>query len=343
MTHMPTCSKDHRLRPAGSVLLAIVVLVIVSLSARAQTCQTRDEMPPGAKADVDAAAQLAFDQARRGDLGALRASAIASLQAKFDAIAAAAADHRAALAGSTAQVRASFLIDTGNNIVPDGRFLCGVFGASGLASGSAEFLIPGLPVGKYAIVIQDVTGPKGPYALTVILQDVAGWKLAGFYIRPETAAGHDGLWFMSRARDYKARSQNHNAWFYYLTSWQLLAPVTFIDTNLLAKITQESSAVQPKDIPLGSNSTTFTANGKSYTLIDTSVSHTDSSVDLSIKYVVNSAKDFNATLADARAMASAYAAQYPELKDAFNNLIAHAVDSDGNDVPGMVNLKPAKP
>jgi hypothetical protein len=208
-----------------------------------------------------------------------------------------------------------------------------------MASGSAEFELPGLPRGEYAIVIQDFIGSKGPYALTTIFQEMGGWRLAGFYVRPETALGHDGMWYLERARSYKAKGQNHNAWFYYVTSWDLLAPVTFMDTGLLAKITQESAGIQPKDVPTRAP-VSYAANGKSYNLTDMSVQRTEGGFDLSIKYAVPSTADFNTTQTDARNLASAFAAQYPELKEVFNNIWTHAVDSNGSEVVGLINLKP---
>ena len=192
----------------------------------------------------------------------------------------------------------------------------------------------------YAIVIQDFQGAKGPYALSTIFQDIGGWKLAGYYVRPEAAVGHDGLWFLQRARDYKTKNQTHNAWFYYVKSWDLLAPVTFMDTRLLSKITQESSGIQPKDIPRGSP-VNYSANGKSYNITEITVYPCDNTFDLSIKYSVPSTADFQATMADARNLANAYVSQYPELKDAFDNVWAHAVDPNGGDVPAVINLKPA--
>lgn len=325
------------------VFLMIVVLA-AGIPAGAQGCQTRDEIPAASRTAIEGAAQQVFDQAGRGDANALRQNAIPSLQSSFTGITAAVNDNKPALSGAKTQLRTEFLLDTGATPPADGLFFCGVFGAGGMSPGSAQFEIPGLPPGKYAVVIQDFIGGKGPYALTTIFQEVSGgWKLAGFYVRPETASGHDGLWYLERAREYKARNQTHNAWFYYLTSWDLMAPVTFMDSALLSKISQESNNALPKDVPVAGKPVSYSANGKTYTITDMSVFRTDKSFDLSIKYSVASAADFNATLADAQGLAKAFAAQYPELKDAFDNVWAHAVDPNGADVTGLVNLKPAKP
>ena len=314
-----------------------VGLVAARVAARAQGCETRDEIPAQSRTAAENAAQLVFADASRGDVNALKASAIPSLQANFGGISGAVNDNKAAFAGAHAQLRTSFLLDTGDKPSQDGRFYCGTFGATGLVTNGAEFDIPGLPVGKYAIVIQDFIGAKGPYALTTIFQEVGGWKLAGFYVRPESALGHDGIWYLNRARDYKAKGQNHNAWFYYATSWDLLAPVTFMDSGLLGKITQESIAIQPKDVPAG-NPVAYAANGKTYTITEMTVYRAET-LDLSIKYSVPSTSDFAKTQADARALASALVGQYPELKEGFSKVWVHAVDPNGGDVPGLINLK----
>ena len=288
---------------------------------------------------MEAAARDAYLQASQDNVNALRDNSIPSLQSNFSGIAAAVNDNKAAFAGATPQLRTAFLLDTGPTPSQEGTYYCGVFGANGLGANGAEFFIPGLPVGKYAVVIQDFVGNKGPYALTTIFQDMGGWKLAGFYVRPESAMGHDGLWYLVKARDFKSRGQNHNAWFYYLTSWDLLAPVTFMDTTLLSKITRESNGIQPKDIPAGGTPASFTANGKTYSITDMRVYPNGNNFDLALKYSVPSAADFNATQADARGLANALVARYPELKEIFHNIWAHAVAPNGTDVVGLVNLK----
>src|SRR5947209_5182786 len=321
-------------------LLSVLLLLAASVPLSAQTCQTRDEIPEQVKTAIEGAAQQVFDQASRGDVNTLRSNAIPSLQSNFNGIAGAVSDNKAAFGGARPQLRTSFLLDTGATPSPDGRFYCGIFGANGMSANGAEFDIPGLPIGKYALVIQDFVGGKGPYAFTTIFQDMGGWKLAGFYVRPEAAVGHDGLWYLQHARDYKSKNQNHNAWLYYVKSWDLMAAVTFMDTRMLSKITQESNGVQPKDIPTGSP-VNYSAHGKSYNITEITVFPTEKTFDLSIKYSVASTADFQATVADARNLANAYVSQYPELKDAFDNVWAHAVDAGGGDVPAVVNLKPA--
>jgi hypothetical protein len=335
---------EHRMLKHLSLKFGIpaLLIAIAAVPAWSQNCQTRDEIAPEVRSGIEAAAQKAFDEASRGDANALRADSIPSLQSNFASIAGAVNDNKAALAGATPQLRTSFLLDTGPTPSADGQFYCGVFGARGLGANGAEFDIPNLPVGKYGIAIQDILGSKGPYVLTTIFQDMSGWKIAGFRVHSVSAIGHDGFWYLQRAREYKTRGQTHNAWFYYLTSWELIAPVPFMNTVVLSKLTQESNSVQPKDVPVGGNPVAFSANGKTYNITEISPLYTGNTFDLNIKYSVPSTADFNGTQADARGLATAMVAQYPELKDAFTNVWAHAVDPNGAEAVGLINLKQAQ-
>jgi hypothetical protein len=320
-------------------IFAASLVLAGSISVWAQTCQSKDDIAEPARKAIEAAAQQAFDQSARGDVQGLQASAIPSLQSNFSSIAGAVNDNKDAFPGAKPQIRSIYLLDTGPNPGPDGTFYCGIFGANGMSPSTAEFDLPGLPVGKYAIAIQDFVGNKGPYALGIVFQDAGGWKVAGYSIRPGSAAGHDGLWYLQQARDYKNKGQSHIAWFYYLESWDLLAPVTYMNSNMLIKITQESNSIQPKDVPVGGKPVAFTAGGKTYNISEMTIFRNEKNLDLSMKYSVPSTADFNATQADARALANAMIAQYPELKDGFNNVWVHAVDPNGGDVVGLVKLK----
>ena len=190
-----------RLNLISPVLLLLLAVPFLS----AQSCQTRDEIPDATRTAIENSAQQIFTQAASGDVNTLQANSIPMLQSNFSGIAGAVNDNKPAFAGAKPQLRTTFLLDTGANASPDGQFYCGIFGANGMSANGAEFVIPNLPVGKYAVVIQDFIGPKGPYALSTILQDMNGWKLAGFYIRPAAASGHDGLWYLKQAREYYYR------------------------------------------------------------------------------------------------------------------------------------------
>src|SRR5437660_10117755 len=119
-----------------------------------------------------------------------------------------------------------------------------------------------------------------------------------------------------------------------------MIPNTLMYSRLLREISKYSNIIQTKDIPI-STTLNYSANCKSYNITEITVYPGDKTFYLSIKYSVPSTADFQATVADARNLANAYVSQYPELKDAFDNVWAHAVDPNGGDVPAVINLKPA--
>ena len=320
------------------ILVPALLIALASLPSWSQTCSTKDDVPQQTRTAIEAAAQQAYDQASRADINTLKTNSVPQLQSNFNGIAGAINDNKDALNGAKAQLRTYFLLDSGDTPNPDGTFYCGVYGSKGTSSGGAQFAFPGA-TGKYAVVIQDFIGSKGPYALTTIFQDMGGWKLAGLQIRPESAAGHDGIWYLKQARDYKNKGQAHNAWFYYVTSWELLAPIPSMNTTLLGNIQEESNGILPKDVPVQGKPVAYQANGKTYNITDMTTYKTDKTLDLLIKYSVPSASDFGSTQADARGLATAMVAQYPELKDGFSNVWVHAIDPNGGDVTGLIKLK----
>src|SRR5262249_62206350 len=195
------------MKPLDLTIFLPIAVLAGTVPAWPQGCETRDEISAAGRTVIENAAQQTFDQASRGDVNALRDSAIPSLQSSVGGVAGAINDNKAALTGAKTQLRTEFLLDTGATPPSDGRFYCGVFGAGGQGAGSAAFEIPGLPAGKYSIVIQDFIGNKRAYALTTNFQDIFGkWELAGVYVCPGTARGPEGVWDLSRAPGYKGQS-----------------------------------------------------------------------------------------------------------------------------------------
>ena len=136
-----------------------------------------------------------------------------------------------------------------------------MFGAQGQTKDSAVFQLSNLPPGNYGIAILDVSGAKTPYTLSFVLQQQGNdWKLGGFYAKPLQVAGHDGNWYVTRAREYKAKGQTHNAWLYFVEARELLAPVPFMSTMVTDKLYDESQGAKPSDVP----STDLIAGGKTF-------------------------------------------------------------------------------
>jgi hypothetical protein len=250
-------------------------------------------------------------------------------------------DQKSTYSGAQPSVRATYLLDApGNAPIARAEFLCGVWATAQYAS----FVINNLPPGRYGIVIQDVTTPKGNYTLSMILkQEGAAWKLAGYYSKPSDIGGHDGQWFLTKARDYKTKGMTHAAWFYYLTAWDLMAPVEFISTPKLDKIVEEMQSVRPTDLPSSDHPMTLAASGgRSYQLIRIAALPVGSDLDLLVKYRSADVTNTQQTFDDNVAVIKAIVARYPEFRDAFAGVVARATEPSGRDYGTLLAMKDVK-
>jgi len=139
-------------------------------------------------------------------------------------------------------LEASDLKKNADGSAPDAQFFCSL----NKSTMEADFLIPGLPPGKYAFAIVTDAGGAMPWRLSFLVrQDAGKWLLAGFYPKPMTAAGHDGLWYWTQARDLTKQKQPWNAWLYYQAAQTLLRPADFVLSTHLDKLKSEAAAAAP--------------------------------------------------------------------------------------------------
>lgn len=345
---------SHPGSPSRLWVLALVLSGLLwAVPTGAQTCQTSAEMDGATRSALDSAAHRIFDMGSRGDTAALKQNAIPSLAADFSGIAAAVADNQAAFTGAQATSRSIFLLQAASSGAPGSgaasgsEFLCGVFGSLGQTSGSSVFVIPNLPAGKYGIVILDVKGPQGAYTLSLVLQQLDSqlntWKLGGFYPKLAQVSGHDGQWFLERAREYKAKSQNHNAWYYYLEARDLLAPLPFVSTLATDKLYDEAQAVKPADLPSSAAPMSLAAGaGKICKVTALFPLVVGGQFDLVVKYDATDVSNSALTFAQNSGVMKALLAKYPEVRDAFDAVVARAVEPSGRDYGSMLQMKDIK-
>ena len=323
--------------------VALLVIVGFATGATAQTCQTAEDMEPAVRSALETTARRYFDLVSKADVATLRQNAIPSVAADFGGIESAIKGNQANFAGAATTVRPPFVLDAeGKEPLQRAEFLCGIFGKTGQTSNSAVFVIPNLPPGNYAVVILDVAG-KSPSTLSFVLQKIGtDWKLAGFYARESQVAGHNGQWFADRAREFKAKQHNRNAWLYFLEARDLMAPVPFMSTMATDKIYDEMQAIQPADLPAGGNTADLAAGGQTYKLTQAFPVALGNDVDLVVKYAVASVSNSNQTYQENQAVIRALAAKYPELREGFVAVIARAVEPSGRDYGTMLTLKDIK-
>ena len=320
--------------------LFLIVCLTVSGSLPAQTCSTGSDLDVATKTAIDHAATQYLQMSKNGDVAGLRANAIPQLASDFGSIEQAVVTNKPYLAGGQATIAGTYLLDASQAKAPLPRaeFYCGIYNSQDRQA----FFIPNLSPGRYAIVIQKVNG-KDPITLSLVLQNPGGvWKLAGYYPRLDSVGGHDGEWYLAKARDYKAKGYSHDAWFYYLTAWDLTAPVNFMSTPQLDKIADEMQSARPSDLPSDSSPLSISANGKVFKITEFAAVPVDNNLDLRIRYQNPDAGNSAVAFQDNMALIKAVVAKYPEFRDAFNSIIVRAVDSSGHEYGSLLLVKDIK-
>jgi hypothetical protein len=324
--------------------LAVAMLIFCAGLAHAQTCFTASDMDEPTRTALVNTAKRYFDMAARGDSATLRQNSIPNVASDFSGIETVVKDNQANLAGAQATPRSPFLLKAeGTAPLPHAEFLCGVFGKVGQTSDSAVFEIPNLQPGSYGVVTLDVPTAKQKYAVSFVLQQEAkDWKVGGFYVKELQIAGHDGNWFADRARAFKAKGQNHNAWLYYLQARDLLVPVPFMYTQTTDKLADEAETVKPADFPVDGKTVVLAAGGKTYRLTALFPVTVKQDLDLVVKYQSADVSNTTQTFQDNTAVMKALIAKYPELRDAFDGVVARAVEPSGRDYGSLLPMKDIK-
>ena len=323
-----------------SVTQVAVLFLFLVAPMMAQTCVTTEEMDAAAKSALTSTAQRYFGMVGQGDVASLRQNAIASLAANFGGIEAAVTENKANLLGVSPSPRAPFLLKVdGTAPLERAEFLCGVFNQSGQTQNSAVFVIPNLPPATYAITILDATTGKGPYTVSFVLQqEGTAWKFAGFYVKALQAAGHDGQWFATRAREFRDKGQPRNAWLYSLLARELLIPVPFMSTMTTDKLYDEFHTVKPADFPPPD----IAAAGKTFKVNSIFVLPVNNEIDLIVKYASADVSNNTQTFQDNQAVIKAVVAKYPEFRDAFDSVVVRAVEPSGRDFGSLLPMKEIK-
>jgi len=319
-------------------------LLLLGAACHAQTCQSGVDMDVPVRTTLETTAKRYFEMAARGDTTGLKQNSIATVAASFSGIGAAVQENQSALTGAQATVRPPFLL-TADGVQPLARaeFLCGVFGKSGQTKESAVFVLNNLPAGTYGVTILDATGGKGAMTLTLILQQVgAEWKLAGFFPRSSQAAGHDAAWFLQRAREFKAKSQNHNAWLYFREAIALSSPVDFMSTLATDNLYDELQGMQPADVPTNGNTADLSAGGKTFHLTEIFPLAVGNDLGVVVKYQAADISNTANAFQENTAVIKALLAKFPELRGAFASVVARAVDPAGRDYGTMLAMKDIK-
>lgn len=320
------------------IALAPTLVVFAGFSAadpiaRAETCTTQSGMAPAERDGLADAARNLAGLMQANSAAGLRGAVVAEVAKDFNGLQYLVGTTAPKLAGGTATVEQVYLLDATNlkrnadGSAPDAQFFCSL----NRSTMEAEFTIPALPPGKYGFVmvtVAPVTGAKpAAWRLSMLLRQEQGkWLLAGFYPKPMTAAGHDGLWYWTAARQMVKDKQVWNAWLYYQAAQKLLQPADFVMSTHLDKLQTEAKGAAPPalsdgvsvDAPLVVKG----ADGAEYHFIGLGVDDSlgQSSLDVEAHLRVDSVADQAAARKRNNDAASALLTAYPEMRKAFHGV-----------------------
>src|SRR3984957_16062684 len=275
-----------------------VVITVVTLLAPvrmfAVSCTTQAQMTEAERAALIQSAHTLASAVQSGNASAVQALTIAKVKSQFDPIANTIEQTSPLLAGATITIDALYGLDASDlkTAAEDTVFFCGVANSPL----HVDFTIPQLPQGQYALTLVHATGVKQPQQMAFLLQKNGDWQPAGLFVKPLLVAGHDSVWYWTKARAYNQKNQKWNAYFYYTTAAYLASPADFMTSANLDKLNQETANSRPDGLP-GAQPMVVTAGSKTYSVNDL---HTDGSLgglDLVIRYAGTDVGDPVATRA----------------------------------------------
>lgn len=298
---------------------AAAICLLLAGHAYGVSCTTQAELKGPDRAAIALAAHTLAAQMQTNDVNGVRASTIPSVASNFNGIASTIQKLNPDLAGATLNVTSVYDLDA-TDIQPGEdsvQFFCGV-AANDL---HVIFNIPGLPAGHFAFAIVEASGVKNPQRLSMLLEKsgTQNWQLAGFFPRPLMSAGHDGVWYWAKAREYEKTGRPWTAYFYYQTAAYLLHPAEFLDSNNFDKLVQELRATTPGGLP-GAQPMIVNVNGSPVSITNIRTDSTFGGFDLVVRYEAADVSDPTATRTKTVALMKALLALHPEWKDAFHGL-----------------------
>lgn len=319
-------------------LLSWVAFLGLAAPAFAVSCVTQSQMKPDQRTILAQSAQMLAANVKNGNAAGVQAQTIPAVASNFGGIANTIQAMNASIQRATLTVDLLYILDASDIKAPqDTEFFCGVAGSPL----TVTITIPGLPPGKYALAVLHATGVEHPQQLSMILQNdppnSAVWKLAGFFTKPMTIDGHDGLWFWRQARTYAAQKDDWTASFFYKDAQLLLQPVEFLSSPNLQKLQKETEQAQPSEMPSENQPVELNTSAGRYQLTDVHVGDFNNQMDLVVTF--NAPPNLNPVQARQQVIAvmQALLQQHPGLATAFHGMWVHA-SAPGGQSPFALEL-----
>jgi hypothetical protein len=316
-----------------------LLMAFASPVLHSQTCTTQAKMSVVVRAGLSDAALNLAESIKSGDVARVQAATIAEFAgaSAFAPTSALARSTSAMVAGDTFRVTQVYELDARARKAGDASdadFSCALAGTTS----ETDFSISGLPPGLYGFAMVEGTGAR-PWLLSFLLrQDEDNWKLAGFYPRARTAAGHDGLWYWTSARNDAKAKELWLAWLFYGEADELLRPANFVTSTNLDQLRSEQRTAAPPELisgigpanPLAVNASDGKDAGYRFTSIAAEGSEDGTQLNLILHLHADSLADPAAAKVRSIAAAKALLDAHKELRQDFHNVWVFA-DSPGRE------------
>ena len=325
------------------IALSVTLAASVAPCAFAESCTTQSQMKADERDTLAQAARSLATRMQATDATGLRALSVPEVARDFAAISDVVTSTAPHLKGATLLVDQVYLLDASAikrppgmaaDVNPDAQFYC----VLNKSSNEVDFLIPSLPAGRYAFAVVEANGGAAPWRLSFLLRQEQGkWLMAGLYPKPLTAAGHDGLWYWTEARQMAAQKQSWDAWLYLQQAEVLLQPAGFVQSTHLEKLRAEATSAAPPVLSEGvTPDTPLVVKAKDgtefrYTSLGVDDSLNAPKVDLAVHIKVDPLADQIAARKRNIAAMSALLAAHPELRAPFHGVWVFA------DAPGQLS------
>jgi hypothetical protein len=306
-------------------LLLVLAGMMPSPPANAASCKTQSQMTPAQRDALTNAARAMIGDVQSGDVQTLRANTIPAVAADFSGIASSIDTLKPLVAHATITVESLYALDASTEQAGVARtdFYCG--------TPVVVLNFTDLPPASYALVILHATGVPKPQQIALVLAESADhrWMLGGFFSKPMTEDGHDGLWYWVSARKFAQKSMNWDAWLYYRMAAYFLDPVDFMSSPNLDKLQHETERVKPADLPATQKPLMIGGQGSVFQVITVDTTTTFGALDLEVQYAPDQDQavqlhDPPSARKQVTQVMTALLSLHPELHDAFHGIWVHA-------------------
>jgi hypothetical protein len=301
-------------------LFVAAISFALPAASQAATCTAQGELSPQDRATLSTFAGRVADAVVNQDTNMLQAALLPAESGDWNGIRSAIEQAGPIVKGGKAQLRNLYLLDASSQTAPaDTQFFC----SSPNGSLTVTINMRGLPPGRYAIALTDAVGAQLAGQMGIVLAwDGSTWRFAGLSTHQGVFAGHDGLWYWTRARGL-AKVDPWSAWYSYEAARFLLLPLDYISSPNLEKLQKEQAEIP--NSPQSAFPYSLRAGDRTWKVDAVVLDPSLAEPDLAVVYESTGVTDPAAQRTEATSVFSAFLKAQPGIRANFHGLWAYAM------------------